>query len=827
MRSAVILVFVSWNLALAQSYSLITLHDFAGTDGQDPDTLVQASDGSLFGATALGGAGNGTVFQLKTDGQIITLHQFSGSDGVSPNSLVQVGDTLYGTALEGGNTACPSGCGTVFRIDPKGQFSTLYAFSGPDGEYPANRLLGLDGNLYGTTGENAGTEVVFKLTPGGSLSPLYTFCTAPNCPTLYSAGPDSLVQEPNGDFLVLTLAGGSVNGGAISELTPAGALTVLLSIYSYEMGDNPRNLSMTSNGDLYFTVDSDPYGSGRVLKFDSQAVKLVYQFDYTNGEPPYFMRTGRDGNIYGAVANGGSDFSGAVFEVSGASSDFIWLYNLPGSYEGAAPNSVRLGSDGNLYGTTAGGGLPLGACVNCGTVFELQKSGPQSPAITGFVPNSSPPGAQVALAGTNFTGTTSVQFGKASAEFTVVSDTRINAEVPAGATMYPLTVTTPNGSAMSVPPFEIGPPLTTIYAFCPNGPFPNCPDGVTPNSLIMAADGNLYGTTDFNTIESTVFQLTPSGAITTLASNLYYPNQLFQAGNGNIYGTTYEGGYFKAPTVCNTEPETASGCGSIFRISPSGTYTELYAFKELEDGGYPTAGLVEGSDGALYGTTSTAGAGGWGTVYRWSNGELQTLYSFNGTDGSAPTILLAAKNGILYGITASGGSSGKGTVFAFSVTVGLTTLYSFTGEADGGNPTSLILMADGKLYGATANGGGAGGGTIFQLTTAGALTTLYSFSSSTSGSGPANLIAAGGRLFGTAGGGPFGGGGVFELTPAGEFLPLYAFFSSLTASFGGYGPSGLVRAPDGSFYGTTAAGGTLSCQYGQGCGTVYHLTGVQ
>src|ERR1039458_58091 len=90
------LVLASWNLALAQSYSVITLHSFAGKEGQDPVALVQTSDGSFFGAAALGGAGYGTVFHLKTDGQLITLHQFTGADGASPNSLIQAKDRLAG-----------------------------------------------------------------------------------------------------------------------------------------------------------------------------------------------------------------------------------------------------------------------------------------------------------------------------------------------------------------------------------------------------------------------------------------------------------------------------------------------------------------------------------------------------------------------------------------------------------------------------------------------------------------------------------------------------------------------------------------------------------
>ncbi|MGA2589320.1 MAG: choice-of-anchor tandem repeat GloVer-containing protein [Bryobacteraceae bacterium] len=820
----VLLVLASWNLALAQSYSVITLHSFAGKEGQDPVALVQASDGSFFGAAALGGAGYGTVFHLKTNGQLTTLHQFTGADGASPNSLILARDqTLYGTTL-GGNTACPSGCGTVFHIDAQGQFSTLYSFSGPDGQYPANLLQGQDGNLYGTTEGEAGPIIVFKLTRAGAISTLYTFCSQGGCPI--GSAIASLIQAPNGDFYCLTPTGGNVNQGSLFQLTPSGVVKLFLSIYTYGYGGSPGNLVLAGDGTFYFTVNSDPYGPGRVLRFDIEGgLSVVYQFDYTDGDPPYTLRIGPDGNVYGTAAAGGTNFLGSVFEVS-VSGGFSFLYSLTGSYEGATPTSVLLGSDGNLYGTTASGGLPAGPCVNCGIVFELQKLGPQSPTIASFAPNSSPVGAQVTIAGANFTGATSVQFGNASATFTVVSDTQITAQVPSGASTYPLTVTTPNGSALSIQSFEIGPPLTTVYGFCPGNPssFPYCADGVLPNSLILGADGNFYGTTDWNTLVSTAFRVTPGGALTTLAANLFYPNRLFQAGNGNIYGTSQQGGYLQAPTACNTDPEGATGCGTILQFTPTGTYTQLYEFKSLADGFYPVAGVVEGSDGALYGTTSFAGANGQGTIYRFSNAGLQTLYSFSGADGSTPSILVAAKNGSFYGITQSGGSSGKGTVFTFNVSGSLTTLYNFTGQADGGTPSSLILSADGNLYGATSTGGG----TVFQLTPAGALTTLYNFSGSTSGSGPANLVAGNGRLFGTnSGGGLFGGGTIFELTLTGELRTLYSFYYSLTASFGGYGPTGLVIAPDGSFYGTTAAGGTLACQYGQGCGTVFHLTGVQ
>jgi len=828
---AVVLILASCGLILAQNYSAGALHEFGGDEGRDPVALIQATDGSFFGVAAQGGiSGNGTVFQLDADGRVSRVHRFNGTDGSSPNSLIQAKDrSLYGITAQGGNTACPSGCGTVFHVEAGGTFSTLYAFSATDGPFPANLLQGQDGNLYGTTGGISGGIVypggIFKLTPEGTFSILYAFCSQPNCAD--GSAPSSLIQLPDGDFVGVTLAGGHAFGGVVFRLTPSGTETVLVSIYSYQMGGDPRNLVVAGDGAAYFTVDSDPYGSGRVLHVEPDGkVEIVHQFDYTDGYPPYKLRTGRDGNVYGVSASGGPGALGNVFEVS-LGGGFSFLYNFTGSYDGAGPDSILLARDGDLYGTTASGGLPGGACVNCGTVFQLQKVGPQSPALTSFAPNSSPVGAQVTLTGTNLTGATNVQFGKADAAFTVVSDTQIDAQVPPGADRYPIIVTTPNGNAISVPPFEIGPPLTTLYGFCPSSPFPYCPDGVNPNSLILGADGNFYGTTDWSFPNSTVFRITPAGALSTLDTNLYYPNQLFQASNGNIYGTSQQGGYFTSPTLCNPDPEGASGCGALFKIAPNGTLTQLYAFKDHSDGAYPMAGVVEGSDGAIYGTTSSSGTGGQGTIFRWSNAGLETPYSFSGPDGAFPTILVAAKDSTLYGITANGGASGKGTIFSFAANGSLTTLYSFTGQADGGTPSSLILGPGGDLYGTTSTGGAADGGTVFQFTMVGGLVSLYNFSDAFSGSRPTNLVAGNYRLFGTTGGGPFGGGMIFELTLTGILKTLYAFDYSLTSSFGGYVPTGLARAPDGSLYGTTAAGGALSCQYGQGCGTVFHLTSVE
>jgi uncharacterized repeat protein (TIGR03803 family) len=136
--------------------------------------LIQAADGSFYGTTSWGGTGGvGTVFRIDPSGDLTTLHSFSRSDGAFPaSSLLQASDGFfYGTTWGGGRIGCPPPsfdshgfpCGTVFRIDATGSFETLHFFEGSDGGNPAAPLIqGLDGKLYGTTsGVASETPVLF------------------------------------------------------------------------------------------------------------------------------------------------------------------------------------------------------------------------------------------------------------------------------------------------------------------------------------------------------------------------------------------------------------------------------------------------------------------------------------------------------------------------------------------------------------------------------------------------------------------------------------------------------------------------------------------
>ena len=368
----------------------------------------------------------------------------------------------------------------------------------------------------------------------------------------------------------------------------------------------------------------------------------------------------------------------------------------------------------------------------------------------------------------------------------------------------------------------------------------NGTDGAGPyyEYLVQGMDGQLYGTTANGETSSflgtgTVFKVTTSGTLTdmyTLCATGCTDGGLPVGGivlapNGNFYGTTTIGGL--TTQACDTG---IVGCGTVFEITPTGTFTLLHTFTG-PDGFLPYANLTLGTDGNLYGTTLYGGnlsAGGCsgigcGTVFKITpQGKFTSLYSFtNGTDGASPIgRLLLGSNGNFYGTTI-----GPGTVFEITPAGKLTTLYSFTGGSDGGSPYGgVIQTANGTIYGTTAYGGSNNYGTVYKLVGK-KLTTLYNFCSlpnCVDGDAPfGGLIqATDGNLYGTTSNGGAGAGGtVFEITTNGALTTLYAFCSQ-PGSADGLTPYGdLLQATDGNFYGTTNQGGEA-----QSTGTVFSIS---
>jgi uncharacterized repeat protein (TIGR03803 family) len=368
-------------------------------------------------------------------------------------------------------------------------------------------------------------------------------------------------------------------------------------------------------------------------------------------------------------------------------------------------------------------------------------------------------------------------------------------------------------------------------------------------SLVQGIDGNFYGTTEFGGTggtngEGTVFKITPAGTLTTLYNFCTQANctdgeepaaGLVLASNGDFYGTTYGGG--------------ANGFGTVFKITAAGALTTLYSFcaqANCTDGSLPFSALVQGSDGNFYGTTGYGGANcpsndpkGCGTAFKITPaGTLTTLYSFCAqegcADGSTPYGgLVQGTDGNFYGTTTGGyPSASVGTVFKMTAAGALTTLYVFCTQAScltGYSPyDGLVQAANGDFYGTTEGGGTNGAGTIFSITAGGTLNTLYSAGIPNGCCYYAGLVqATDGNFYGTT---PYSEtnkpvcndehcGTVFKITPTGTVTTLHHF----VLTDGGYLTGGLLQATNGKFYGTTKLGGS-STNCGDGCGTVFSLS---
>ena len=344
--------------------------------------LVQGGDGGFYGTTAYGGAsGKGTVFRMTTNGALTILLSFNGTTGSHPvAALVQGSDgNFYGTTACGGTNGND---GTVFQMTPAGGLTTLVSFNGANGKHPAAGLVqAADGNFYGTTmrggAYNLGT--VFKITPGGALSTLVSF-NSENNRVPFAA----LVESTDGNFYGTTADNTTPGGGGtVFKMTPAGALTALVSFTGANGRGPAGGLIQSTNGLFYGTTESGGNttlnagsGFGVIFRMTAAgALTILASFNGYNGS--YCVSglvQGSDGNFYRTTAGGGGGVGptgagGTVFKMTPAG-----VLTTLVSFNGANGNSPQAplvqGSDGNFYGTTTYGGAG-----GLGTVFRVTPAG--------------------------------------------------------------------------------------------------------------------------------------------------------------------------------------------------------------------------------------------------------------------------------------------------------------------------------------------------------------------------------------------------------------------------------------------------------------------
>jgi uncharacterized repeat protein (TIGR03803 family) len=504
-RAAYALLIVCAASATASaSETFKTLVNFNGTNGAAPTTsLVQGLNGNLYGTTNGGGKyGGGTIFQVTPAGKLTTFYNFCAktncADGKSPQGalLLAADGNFYGTTDEGGaNCVSSGGCGTVFKITPTGQLTTLYNFCAKggtlcsDGQNPQAPLIeATDGNLYGTTfygGNATDSGTFFKITTAGKLTTIHTFCSEGGTVCTDGAGPNGVVQDAEGNFLSTAYGGGigdfSKFVGLIWEIIFK--LSGILTPYD-------------------FCKDPNCADGAR-----SQAPLAWYPSAFSGSADLYSQEAMPDGQttstqeFYGTTSGGGANLGGTVFNFS-STGTYKVVYSFCAKAkcaDGAFPRSPVLeGTDGNLYGTTVGGDGNTKCPIQqgCGTVFQLTTAGALTTlhsfeiadgqylnaglvqatngtfyGVTGLgghsgdgtifsvsmglgpfvktVPTAAKVGTTVLILGTDLTGASTVTFNGKTAKFKVVSATEITATVPTGATTGTVVVTTPSGTLKS------------------------------------------------------------------------------------------------------------------------------------------------------------------------------------------------------------------------------------------------------------------------------------------------------------------------------------------------------------------------------------------
>jgi len=706
----------------------------------------------LVGLSSNGGpAGRGTAFSINTNGTNFSVIKGFEDWGTLPNSGLLKGDdgNFYGTTSRGGTY----NAGTVFSMTPAGQISILKQFNlNVDGGYADGELIkGADGNFYGLTGAGGvnGYGTIYKISAAGDFNIIKSFSFSAD-----GAGPRGhLTLAKDGNFYGITRGGGSNGAGTIFKLTPDGVYTVIHNMNkATEGGDSYGSLTEGKDGNLYGAAyDGGTYGYGTVFKVTKSGTLTVLKHlnQAVDGGYPYSdLIQATDGNFYGTCYNGGSFGYGTIFKISGSTFNVVknFSYSVDGGY---IYGGVMQNTDGNLYGITAAGGS-----TGAGTIYKLTLAGAFSVIHT----------MNAATEGNNSTSV-----------FVKGSDNNLYALCNSGGTNN-------QGTAFNV---STSGGLTVLANF--NGSFKF---GNTPfSTFIKGKDSAYYATTSLGGAYGFGTIIKICGGTTSVLYSFnkgtdggYPKGKLLLANDGNFYGMTSDGG--------------AKNAGTVFKITPSGTYTVTHVFNSTTDGGNPVSGLIQASDGLLYGMTSTGGTGNSGTIFKinLAGSSFNVIRNFvSATDGNAPVgDLVQANDGNFYGMT-----SGSAKIFKLTQAGVFTVIHTFNSSTEGYVPTgSLIQGIDGNLYGTCSDGATGSAGSVFQVTLSGTFKMLHAFNTTSDGRAPKGSLLQGsdGILYGTTSiGGTYNAGTIFKLNTNGSGFSVLRQMNITTDGGNAYGS--LIFAP--------------------------------
>jgi uncharacterized repeat protein (TIGR03803 family) len=363
------------------------------------------------------------------------------------------------------------------------------------------------------------------------------------------------------------------------------------------------------------------------LLSSAQTYTVLYNLGTNAGDPinPAWVGNftqARDGNLYSTAPFDGANLVGSVFRLT--PSGTMQVLHSFNNTDGLRPNSgLTLGTDGNLYGTTFGGGLAYG------TIFRISTDGTFTPLhnLNGNTEGIGPNAPPVQGNDGNYYGTVG------------------NGNNAVFGTAYKMT---PAGV------------FTIIHTFDNTNRY--------PNGLILGTDGNFYGTTTGSTGFGTIFRMTPQGNVTVLHTFSGPDGQspsatLIQASDGSFYGTTRVGG--------------PGNGGVVYKLTSAGVFSVVHSFANDTHGQLPIAGLTQGTDGNFYGATTTNPGVGAGAIFQITpSGTYTNLHFFVTTDGgNAQVPLYQHTTGKFYGDTAAGGSGNMGclscgVLYSFDMSLG-------------------------------------------------------------------------------------------------------------------------------------------------------------
>lgn len=627
--------------------------DLTNDGGYPKGSLLLAKDGNFYGYTSSGSINNGgAIFKITPAGVYSIVRSLSiNTDGGRPQgNLIQATDgNFYGINNAGG----VNGYGTIFRLTPAGAYTVLKVLSKADGGNSYGSLIqAKDGNLYGMSywGGTANYGTIFRITLTGVYTVLRSLASATDGGYPYG----TLLEAKDGLLYGMTSSGGVNYNGTIFKISTAGAFTVVRSLNTSTDGGSPTgNLVQATDGNFYGITKYSSGGTyGTIFKLTTAGVYTVLKkldLTTTGGYPNGSLFVNTDGYFYGMTNQGGSGFNGTIFKIN-ATGVFTVITALSGAAHGNEPQeNLVTGKDSALYGLTRYGGV-----YNYGTVFKV--CGGVTSVLRSFnktTDGANPTGALLRATDGNFYGMTEAGGTNSvgtifkitpTGGYTVLRQlkTATDGAYPKGSlvqgrdgALYGMTNTGGTGSGGTI--FRI----TTAGVFTVLRNLINTTDGSAPEgSLVVANDGTLYGLTSYN---SRFFKITTAGVFTVLKTLTYgtdgngFTGSLVIGKDSAFYGNNSTGG--------------RSSGGTIFKITKAGVLTVLRTLAPTTDGSAPKGTLALAADGNFYGVTTSGGTNKAGTLFRISpTGTFTVFRHFNLlTDGGAPSggLIIGPKNGLI------------------------------------------------------------------------------------------------------------------------------------------------------------------------------------